>query len=124
MTDTDPGPGCTLTRPKKTYCEQSQKDFENRKDAKTMTVEERAIALEEMVEKSIVTIPFGNIHQRIEELVGRPVWTHEMGTSGMKHLIEEIRSSKTATPDDIIGKIVHKNPIVVVCDEKRKDTNN
>lgn len=35
---------------------------------------------------------FSDLHKRIEELVGRPVWTHEMAFPAM--LYEEIRTGK------------------------------
>ena len=115
MPDTYTCPWHNVTLSKTTYCEQCQKDFEERRDAKTMTVEERAVALEKMIENSILSMPFGQIHQRIEELVGRPVWTHELATPKM--LVCEIRSDNKATIGDVLDKMPDdKKCIVVVTD--------
>lgn len=60
--------------------------FENhRPDPADMTADER---MREMESWKIAEISFGKIHQRIEELVGRPVWTHEMGLN-WKGLVKE-----------------------------------
>lgn len=63
--------------------------FENhRPDPATMAPDERAAEMESW---KTVEISFDKIHQRIEELVGRPVWTHEMGLN-WKGLVEEVRN--------------------------------
>lgn len=51
-----------------------------------------------------VTIPFDNIHKRIEELVGRSVWTHELA------LPDQLRAEifgeiAPASMEDVLGKI-------------------
>ena len=108
-------PWHNISIPKKSYCEKCQRDFETRKDAKRMTVEERAMALEEIIEKAIVTMPFGQIHQRIEELVGRPVWTHELaGKERCAMLVAEIRSGNQASINDVFDKIPADNKVIVV----------
>ena len=101
--------------PKGEACPQCQTEFENRKDAKAMTAEERAVALEEMIEKCIVTIPPGQIHQRIEELVGRPVHTHELaGKERAEMLVTEIRSGAEARLDDVLEKLPEDKPVIII----------
>jgi hypothetical protein len=53
-----------------------------------------------------LSIPFHNVHQRLEALVGRPVWTHEMGSLGADRLIEEARGTRTLTSiDEVINDL-------------------
>lgn len=59
--------------------------FEKRPDPVDMTPAERMREMESW-EKAMIS--FDKFHQRIEELVGRPVWTHEIGLD-WKGLVEE-----------------------------------
>jgi hypothetical protein len=77
-----------------------------------MTPKERAAELKWWCADSIVTIPFADIHERINELVGRPVWTHEI--PGLDQLVAEILSQEEATLTDVLGKFSPGKPIVVV----------
>lgn len=60
----------------------------------------------------MLTVDFGMLHKRIEELVSRPVWTHELAMP--EHLIREARTQQhpeahvTGTMDQLAGnKPVH-----------------
>jgi hypothetical protein len=80
-----------------------------------MTPEERAVALENI--NPILTIPFGYLQQRIEELTGRPVFTHELGTGGLERLAAEVRSGQSASFEDVLDKIPpHVKTVVVRAD--------
>src|SRR5688500_9429688 len=60
-------------------CPTCTTEGEHRRDVAGMTPEER---LEEFRSwGDVLEIDFAKVHKRIEELVGRPVWTHELGTS-------------------------------------------
>lgn len=72
--------------------------LDNPPDPMMMTGAERRAELEAMW-NGILTVKFERMHQRIEALVGRPVWTHEMGTSGWVTLLAEAES--WAHPDDL-----------------------
>lgn len=64
-------------------------EMEQAPDPVVMTGDERA----EEVTKHLCSpmfVPMDLIHQRIEALVGRPVWTHEMARA--EHLAEEART--------------------------------
>ena len=76
-----------------------------------MTPEER---IEEFRSWDRAEIAFPKIHQRIEELVGRPVWTHEMGTSGMAYLEHEIRTGERPSMEGVLAKLPHDKPVIVV----------
>lgn len=102
-------------RARTSYCPDCMEAFANRRDPNTMTGDERAAEFRWWGE--VLTIPFSDLHQRIEELVGRTVWTHEMGTSGIGRLIEEARTREHPTPQEIINRIPPEKRIVVVTDE-------
>jgi hypothetical protein len=57
-------------------CPACLKWFENRPDPARMAPSEREAEFRSWKK---IEISFDKIHQRLEELVGRPVWTHEMG---------------------------------------------
>lgn len=94
----------------KEYCPKCVEAFPSRKPANEMSVAERLAELRLL--KGPVEIPFANIHQRIEELVGRPVWTHELAF--YDSLFAEVESGATTTLDDVIGKIPEEKRVVVV----------
>lgn len=83
--------------------------FDTRRKADEMTGEDRRA---EMLRMGIMTMPFDKIHQRIEELVGRPVWTHEMGLN-WAGLVEEAASRKAPTMQEIIDLVPPEKLIVV-----------
>ena len=92
-------------------CSQCVSDWNNRKAADEMTPQERADEYQ-MYCDNVLTIPFGDLHTRIEELVGRPVWTHELARP--EWLVKEILSGKQASFGDVVGKISKGKGIIVV----------
>jgi hypothetical protein len=94
------------------YCPDCMEVFANRRDPNTMTGDERAAELTWW--GAILTIPFGDLHQRIEELVGRGVFTHEL--VGWPRLIEEARTRQHPTPQEILDQIPPEKRIIVVTD--------
>ena len=82
---TDVCPRCTEALPKRPKHDE-------------MTGAERRAELEGM---SILEVRFSLLHARIEELIGRPVWTHEMGLA-WDALLDEAESgvSNDAAPFD------------------------
>ena len=63
--------------PKGQACAQCIEDFKTRRDTLLMTTDERADELRRWAD-NVLTISFGDMQGRFEELLGRPVWTHEM----------------------------------------------
>jgi hypothetical protein len=63
--------------------------MENRSDPGTMTKDERKIELEWFFTGPGKTceVPFNVMHKRMEQLMGRPVWTHEFANT--KRLMAE-----------------------------------
>lgn len=90
--------------------------FDSRRAVATMSPSERATELQ--LWSGPVEIPFRQIHRRIEELVGRPVWTHEMaGRQGFGALENEIMAGEPATMGDIVAKVPSEKLIVVELSE-------
>ena len=61
----------------------------------------------------ITTVPFSMIHQRIEALVGRPVYTHEIGTDWEGLVAEAGNQAPPATMQEIIELIPEPKRLVV-----------
>lgn len=97
------------------YCHDCNEAFAYRRDPNAMTGDERAAEFDFW--GPICTIPFGDIRQRIDELVGRNVFTHEMGTSGIERLREEARTRQHPTPQEIFDQIPEHKRIIVRIDD-------
>lgn len=96
------------------WCPTCTANFESRRDAEAMTGDERAAELELLF--GPLEIKFDLLHKRIEELVGRSVWTHEMGLNHLG-LVEEARTRKAATLQEVMDLIPPEKRIVVVVNE-------
>jgi hypothetical protein len=101
------------------YCPLCIQEHEERRNAESMTGDERAAEVARLF-SGVLSRPFEMIHKRIQELVGRPVWTHELGLRA-DELIEEARSRPRDTPisgdeirDKVIGSIPPDKPVIVV----------
>jgi hypothetical protein len=96
------------------YCAGCVTDFEGRRHADDMTGDERAAEFERW--RGVLTIPFDKLHRRIEELVGRSIWRHELaGHAAVSLLVEEARTRDHPSWQEIKGKIpAHVEVIEVV----------
>jgi hypothetical protein len=91
--------------------------WENRRDAGEMTVDDRVAEWRSM--QPILEIAFARFHERVEELVGRPVWTHELARPEL--LEHEIATGDRPTFAGVIAKFPADKPVIVVApDERRK----
>lgn len=84
----------------------------------SMTGDDRAAELEHWSE-TVLTVEFDLLHRRIEELVGRPVWTHEMGTEMWPSLVAEARTQNHPIDleANVIGsldQVAGTRPVIVV----------
>lgn len=96
--------------PHGTGCPGCAEAFANRRNPDTMTGEEREAELRWW--GKTLTIPFGDLRQRYEELVGRPIWSHELADP--EPLIVEARTRTHPTPDEILAKLpLYVNVIAV-----------
>lgn len=81
----------------------------------TMTFDERAAEMRAWKEGALVSCKFSELHERIEQLVGRPVWTHEMGMN-WEGLVEEAGGARHATMNEIVDLIPPEKRIIVQSD--------
>jgi hypothetical protein len=89
-------------------------EWENRRDAAAMSPEERAAEFDSW--GPVLEIDFEKLHQRIEELVGRPVWTHELARTDL--LRHEILTGIRPSMEGILAKIPpHVDVIPIVIDD-------
>lgn len=91
---------CNRTVPINDYCPDCVIAFVDRPDVSTMTKAERIAELRWFLEGDgqYVEIAFDDIHGRIEALMGRPVWTHEMAASNAHVLISELANGVQTNP--------------------------
>ena len=75
--------------------------FDRRRPVSEMTVEERVSEVLSWL--GIVEIPFDKIHQRVTELMGRSVFTHEMAYPDS--LVAELRRGRPANLAEIVDKV-------------------
>jgi hypothetical protein len=93
-------------------CPTCTAEWEDRRDAAEMTPEERLAEMKSW--GPILEIDWPKVHQRIEELVGRPVFTHEMGTGGMAYLVHEILTGHHPSLEGVMAKLPAGKPVIVV----------
>jgi hypothetical protein len=93
-------------------CPTCTAEWENRRDASEMTPDERLAEYRSW--GGILEIDWPKVHQRIEELVGRPVWTHEMGTSGIPYLEHEILTGAHPSMEGVLAKLPADKLVFVV----------
>lgn len=86
--------------------------WEQRPPADSLTPEQRLAEFRSW--GPILEIDFAKLHQRIEELVGRPVWTHEMGTDGIAYLEHEILTGAHPSMGGVLAKLPADKPVIVV----------
>lgn len=67
--------------PAPSWCESCSEELTHRENPDTMSSEERLAELSWFIsgDGARCEVPFTLIHKRIEDLMGRPVWTHEFG---------------------------------------------
>lgn len=59
-------------------------------------------------------MPFGRFHEAMEEVLGRPIWTHEFTSTNHPNLCKEYLGEKPKpTMDEIIGLIPEEKLIII-----------
>lgn len=71
------------------YCPQCLAERETLPAVETMTAEERAIEFEFWINRNQLTVPWNMFLNRLETLLGRGIWTHELSTSNCPRLVRE-----------------------------------
>lgn len=102
---------CGHTVPKEAFCSDCTEQFVNRPAPEALTPDEREAEMRSF--DGPVEVPFDLMHRRMESLVGRPVWTHEMGLN-WEGLCREARwESRPATIEEIIDIVPQVKRVVV-----------
>jgi hypothetical protein len=76
----------------------------------TLTVIQRAKLVRDLG-TNILTMKFRYLHEWMEELVGRPVYTHELGD--IEALAREIETQTPASLTDVINKLPPDKSIIL-----------
>lgn len=93
-----------------TWCPTCVAAFPNRRPATEMTREERATEFDGLC--GPLEIPIAMLHERVEELVGRSVWTHELvDVAALRR--EILGESEPATMANVVAKIPADKLLVV-----------
>ena len=106
---------CGAVVPTNDWCQACVVGFSSRRPAEEMTPDERAAEMRRFA--GPVSIPFDLIHQRIEELVGRSVWTHEIGLDWNGLVAEAGKRREAPTMDGIVDLIPADKRIVLNPDD-------
>ena len=102
-------PLCGRTISKMDMCTDCEMAFENRRPVASMTVSERLAELRGWF--GPISIPFALIHQRIAELMGRDVWTHELAYPDS--LYSELTSGEAISFEEVVAKLPQDKPIFI-----------
>lgn len=95
----------------KEFCPICIASFEHRRPADEMTGEEREIEMRRV--RGPLEIPFELVHQRVKELVGRPVFIHEMGSRNWQSLVDEASHRRHPTLQEVLELIPEEKRLVV-----------
>lgn len=93
-----------------TACPRCTEEWENRRDAAEMTADERLAEFQSW--RPVLEIDFDKLHKRIEELVGRPVWTHELARPEL--LDHEIATGEQPGMEGVLAKLPADKSVIVV----------
>lgn len=104
---------CGANVPDKEFCPDCLAAFPTRPKPEEMTADERQAEMELL---RYAEVPFDLIHGRIEQLVGRPVWTHELGLNWGGVCREARWEDRPATMKEIISLIPPEKRLIVVVD--------
>jgi hypothetical protein len=84
-------------------CPDCMREYDLLPDPETMTSQERG---DEMLRwDNVLTVPFDKLHVRIEKLVGRGVFTHEMGLNYAGLVDEAYGREVHPTDEEIIARL-------------------
>lgn len=92
-------------------CSGCRTDLEQAPDPLTMTRQERADELRTLMGEGMYA-SFDAIWQRVDILVGRGTYTHELAYP--EYLEHEILTGNVPTTEGIIAKLPHDMPVIIV----------
>jgi len=91
-------------------CPAHNADMDARPDPSTMTREDRAAELQTLMSEDL-WCSWGRMHARVDGLVGRSVYTHEMASPD--YLVHEILTGTVPTIDGIVAKFPPEMKVIV-----------
>lgn len=92
-------------------CPKCLAEWHLRPEPHTMTPDEREAEMRS--HRGVLEVDFSMLHKRFEELVGRPVWTHELGLN-WEGLCKEARwEDRPATMEEIVDLISAEKRFVI-----------
>jgi len=94
-------------------CSKCTAEWPNRPDPARMTPEERVAEIQELW--GPLEVEWSLQHARIEALVGRPVWTHELGLRSQEEFEQMARERTCEGPDmvDILSIIPPDKDVII-----------
>lgn len=111
MSDTRICPRHNATIPAEEPCPDCLTALQNAPDPETMTPDERQA--ECLSYFGAIQVAFPLIHERVEKLLRRPVWTHEF--MYRDELAREARwDGPTSDMEDVLRRLPEKTPVIVV----------
>lgn len=110
---------CGRQAPKKEYCQPCQDEFPNRPAPETMTADEREAEFRLL---NWMEVPLALIKERITALLGRPFWSHEMGSAGFEALAKEVRwEGRPSTLEEILNRFPAGTEVILVAPGEGND---
>jgi hypothetical protein len=101
-------PNCRVTWTPPEPCDVCVAEWLTRPDPERMTPAERVAEMNTL--DAVLSVPFEMFHKRIERLVGRPVWTHEMASPVWPQLVTEAGDRVHPSLFEVIDKIQQIKP--------------
>ncbi len=98
-------------------CPTCTANFPSRKSAGKMTLDERLAEFDLL--GGILEFDFSLLHKRMEELIGRTVWTHEFAKP--EQLRAEMISGQRASIENVIEKLAsYGKPTIIILNPEAK----
>lgn len=92
-----------------------------RKGQKWWESQDAKVRAHGQLQEDILLMPFGQFHEDVEKLMGRPVWTHEFAHPD--ELLEELKSGKKIGIDGVLEKAANFGlPVIALIKPDGKET--
>jgi hypothetical protein len=93
-----------------TGCPTCVAELDSRRDVNGMTADERVAEFDSW--GPILEVPFARFHERMQELVGRPIFTHEFAQPDLLRV--EILTGNAPGLDGVLAKLPADKPVIPV----------
>ncbi len=102
---------CQRVVGKREPCTHCVEAIPNRPDPANMTADEKVAELHDLC--GVLETSMEIVKDRICRLIGRSIWSHELGSHGIEQLIKEIRGEASQNPMESFAEIFGGRGIVV-----------